>query len=199
MNMKKISMLVFAMVFAGGGAFSFPNHAEAGNEKGGGKKNTSCAANVNHVGVVDQEQCRYDGGLSARINPYQSIWQSFTAGVDGTLTEVDMGFFGILDGIGTLGIYEGEGPTGALLGAYTTPIVCDGGECMIPFVFNVPVLAGLQYTFRFSPGSGIPDPYGVQVGAHNPYHAGTLGHDIAITGTSSAFEGYDAVFTTFVQ
>ena len=207
-------MLVFVMVFAVVGASSFPNRAEAG------KRNTSCAANTDHVGGVDQEQCRYDGGLSARTprNNQRGVWQSFTAGVSGWLTEVDIGLFGNLYNtidsslplMGTLGVYEGEGTHGTLLAAVTTQIECAGGDCMIPFflsrcdrdtgdIVGAYVVAGAQYTFSFTPGSGMPDPYGVQVGAHNPYHSGTLGYSTVIPGNDNVISNYDMVFTSWVD
>jgi hypothetical protein len=48
--------------------------------------------------TVDQQQLVYDGGTSARTLPGYTVWQSFTAGLTGTLAEIDMGFFNDMSG-----------------------------------------------------------------------------------------------------
>lgn len=189
---KYFFLTVFIFVFL----FTLPNYTYAKNGEGSSKL-TTCQADVAHDGILDQSQCRYDGGLSARTSPANSVWQSFTAGKTGALTEIDFGFFGNINGYGTLSVYVGEGISGEGLASLRKEVVCNGGDCMIPFFFNVPVVAGQVYTFRFIPGYNIPDPYGIQIGAHNSYKYGSLGYDVF--GTSNLLKSYDAVFSTFVK
>jgi hypothetical protein len=63
----------------------------------------------------DQSQLVYNGGMSARNLPQYSEWQDFTAGVTGTLCQIDIGYFNPMTGTGILNIYSGSGTGGALL------------------------------------------------------------------------------------
>ena len=139
--------------------------------------------------VLDQSQTLYNGGTSARNLPGYSEWQSFTAGLTGTLTEVDMGFFaGInanggtsMSGVGTLNVYLGNGLGGTLLqseavNVWATSSATYAPVCWNQWKTNVASVAGQMYTFDFVPGAGLPDPYGVCVGTNNltaPYTAGS--------------------------
>ena len=127
--------------------------------------------------VLDQSQTRYNGGTSARTLPGYHEWQSFTAGMTGTLSEVDMGFFaGInasggtqMSGVGTLNIYAGNGTGGTLLQSEAVNVWAQSSASYAPVCWNlwttnVNSVAGQMYTFDFTPGAGIPDPYGVCVG-----------------------------------
>ena len=147
---------------------------------------------------LDQEQLVYNGGMSARTLPGYTVWQSFTAGVSGTLTQIDMGFFNDMSGDGVLRIYAGSGTAGALLQTLTVPVI---GVTQSPVTWNswtvdVPLTAGLQYAFELTPNpSTLPDPYGVCVGAPDPYPGGALG----INDPSGTYPTeFDAVFRTWV-
>jgi hypothetical protein len=147
---------------------------------------------------LDQEQLLYNGGMSARTLPGYTVWQSFTAGVSGTLTQIDMGFFNNMSGDGVLRIYAGSGTVGALLQTLNVPVI---GVTQQPVTWNswavdVPVTAGLEYTFELTPNPlTLPDPYGVCVGAPNPYPGGDLG----LNDPSGTYEtSFDAVFRTWV-
>src|SRR5215472_6102283 len=70
---------------------------------------------------LDQEQLLYNGGMSARTLPGYTVWQSFTAGVSGTLTQIDMGFFNNMSGDGVLRVYVGSGTAGAVLQTLNVP------------------------------------------------------------------------------
>ncbi len=165
-----------------------------------GKKNdtkpTTCITSGVHDGVVDQYQCSYNGGLSARTSYANSLWQSFTAGKTGELTEIDLGFFNFINGYGKVEIYLGEGIKGTIMGSKIVAVSCPGDNCMVPFFLSVPVTSGQKYTFRFIPGYRMSDPYGVQVGTHNAYSRGVLAYDVL--GYSTVTE-FDAVFATYVK
>ena len=148
--------------------------------------------------VLDQQQLVYNGGASARTLPGYYIWQSFTPGISGTLTQIDMGFFNDMSGSGLLEIFAGQGTTGQLLQALTVPVI---GITQTPVTWNawmvdVPVTAGSVYTFKFTPDAAtLPDPYGVAIGAGNPYPGGGMGF-----GDPTNFEpDLDMVFRTFVR
>ena len=61
---------------------------------------------------------------------------------------------------------------------------------------NVPVVAGLQYTFCLTPNAAtLPDPYGVALGSPNPYTGGILG----LNDPSGCYaDTDDVVFRTYV-
>ncbi len=148
---------------------------------------------------LDQQQLNYDGGMSARTLPGYTVWQSFTAGISGTLTQIDMGFFNSMSGDGVLRIYSGAGTTGAVLQTLNVSVV---GITQSPPTWNswtvsVPITSGLQYTFELTPNaSTLPDPYGVCLSDGDPYVGGELG----INDPSGSYgTPFDAVFRTWVS
>lgn len=145
---------------------------------------------------IDQSQTSYTGGTSARTLPGYSIFQSFTAGVTGTMIEIDMGFFNHISGSGTLKVFRGTDTTGTLLSTQAVNVNCPSGNCILPFPVNVPITAGISYTFQFIPGAGIPDPYGVQVQVPGTYPGGYFG---LIDPSGSYNTGFDMVFYTHVR
>ncbi len=145
--------------------------------------------------TLDQSQLVYNGGTSARTLPGYSHFQSFTAGITGTLVEIDMGVFNTINGVGVLKIYAGQDTTGTLL--QTTPVTvnCPSGACFTNFTTNVAITSGNVYSFRFIPGTGIPDPYGVQIEAPGTYTGGQF----EIIDPSGVYTtGFDQVFRTYV-
>jgi hypothetical protein len=142
--------------------------------------------------TLDQQQLFYDAGLSARTLPGYTVWQSFTAGITGTLEEIDMGFFNDMSGHGQLQILAGEGTGGTVLQVLAVPVV---GISQPPVTWNmwttinVHVTAGQQYTFNFIPdATSLPDPYGV-----------AMGYDAEYSGGTSSIPGFDLVFRTYVR
>lgn len=129
---------------------------------------------------VDQSQELYNGGTSARTLPGYTIWQSFTPSLSGTLCQIDMGFFNDMSGQGELRIREGAGTSGAILQSLTVPVVAytRPGVSWNSWTVSVSVIVGSLYTFEFVPDAAtLPDPYGVAIGASNPYAAGAMGID----------------------
>src|SRR5262245_50719091 len=80
------------------------------------------AATTHAQPQLDQQQLLYNGGMSARTLPGYTVWQSFTAGLSGTLTQIDMGFFNSMSGDGVLRVYAGSGTQGPLLQTLTVPV-----------------------------------------------------------------------------
>ncbi|HEY6159749.1 MAG TPA: T9SS type A sorting domain-containing protein [Bacteroidia bacterium] len=146
--------------------------------------------------TLDQSVLNYNSGISARNLPGYSIFQSFTAGLSGTLTAIEWGVFNNMNGNGTLIIYSGPDTTGTVLQNLPVNVVCPSGNCMVSFTTSVPVTASQVYTFRFIPGSGIPDPYGVQAGCPGSY-AGGEGWLIDPSGIYDL--SCDLVFQTYVN
>jgi hypothetical protein len=126
--------------------------------------------------LLDQEQTQYYGGLSALTTAGDSVGQSFMAGVSGTLSEIDMGFFDDISGVGQLQILDGSGLGAPTLATETVSVTSttSTGVSWNDWQVNVPVIAGHVYTFMFTPGAGIPNPYGVAIGQENSYTRGTL-------------------------
>ena len=146
--------------------------------------------------ILDQFDTTHIGGLSARTLPGYSIYQTFTAGLTGVLTQIDMGFFNFISGNGTLEVYEDTGVAFNLLFSSTFSVNCLSGSCFDPFMVNCNVVAGHRYTYHFIPGSGIPDPYGVQ----NDYLNGYSGGGAYIIDPSGTYPlNIDFVFKTYVD
>lgn len=146
--------------------------------------------------TLDQSQLIYTGGMSARTLNGYSEWQSFTAGLSGTLSEIKMGFFNYINGVGTLKIFKGTGTAGSLLQSKLVNVQCASGNCLISFPVAVPSVAGQVYTFQFIPGPGMPDPYGVQVQMAGTYPGGYMGL-VDPSGTTPL--AFDMVFQTYVN
>lgn len=148
-----------------------------------------------HSQTLDQSQLNYNAGTSARTLPGYSHFQSFTAGLTGTLVQIDMGVFNFINGIGTLIIYSGSDTTGTVLQTTTVSVNCPSGNCFANFPVSAPVTAGQVYCFRFIPGAGMPDPYGVQVEVPGTYAGG----EFVIIDPSGVYStGFDQVFRTYV-
>ena len=159
----------------------------------------ACVGAAQAAPVVDQQQLVYNGGTSARTLPGYTVWQSFTAGITGTLTEIDMGFFNDMSGSAQLEILAGAGTGGAVLQTLTVPVVgiTQPGVTWNAWGVNVPVTAGSVYTFNITPNAAtLPDPYGVAIGSNSPYAGGTMGlNDPSGSYTTS----FDIVFRTYVD
>ncbi|MBX7227911.1 MAG: hypothetical protein K1X55_17895, partial [Chitinophagales bacterium] len=146
---------------------------------------------------IDQSQLLSNAGTSARTLSGYSIFQTFKAGVTGTLTQIDIGFFNYINGSGVLKIYQGDGISGTVLFSQNVSVSCPSGSCLIPFdVGSIPIVAGETYTFHFIPGVGIPDPYGVQSMVPGNYSNGYFG---LIDPSGTYDTGFDMIFRTHVQ
>lgn len=143
--------------------------------------------------TLDQSQLVYDNAQSARNLPGFSTWQSFTAGLTGTLSQIDQAFASTMTGTATLKIYSGNGTAGTLL--HMAGVTLSGSvNFWQPFTISPPVdvSAGQIYTWELIPtqGGGLPDPYAVQLSGINDTYAG---------GRCDFNPTWDAVFRTFVN
>lgn len=168
--------------------FQYDGSSTCGGKEGG----SGILINLEYINPnLDQEQLSYSGSLEAHTLPGDSVWQSFTAGVTGTLIRIDLGFFSNMSGSGQLQILEGEGINGMILQTLTVPMVCNSGLqlCWMKWKdINVQVTAGHQYTFNLIPNAdSIPDPYKVAIRSGDPYPGGT-----------STRSGSDFMFRTYV-
>lgn len=149
--------------------------------------------------ILDQQQLVYNGGTSARTLSGYTVWQSFTPGISGTLSEIDMGFFNDMSGSGQLQILSGDGTAGPVLQTLTVPVLGKTQPAVTwnAWAVNVLVTAGAHYTFNFTPNSAtLPDPYGVANGVANPYPGGAMG----LNDPSGSYRtDVDLVFRTFVS
>ncbi|MEO8426600.1 MAG: immunoglobulin domain-containing protein [Verrucomicrobiota bacterium] len=146
---------------------------------------------------VDQQQTATDGSTGARRLPRYKIGQSFTAGGTGTLAQIDVGFLGPIDSDGTLEIYAGEGASGELLQTASAQIVASQAELSwIPFLMNVPIVGGQKYSFLFTGGASMSDPFSIPISANVPYPDGRL---IFTDPSGTLFEDrFDLVFRTYL-
>lgn len=151
--------------------------------------------------ILDQQQLTYNGGMSARTQPGDSVWQSFTAGVSGQLVAIDMGFFNFIDGSATLRIYDGwtPFPPNLKIGQYAVHIFSSSDSDMTwdSWSVSVPIVQGQRYTFEIIPDPfSIPDPYGVALSASGNYEDGALGETYRDFADVTDF---DMVFMTYVE
>lgn len=106
---------------------------------------------------VDQESLDQGG-----VDPSPEAWQSFTAGVDGTLTQLHLRLQNSSGAVETgyaIEILEGEGTTGASLGFaqnVTIPFAPSGSLAAVP-VPHVRLTAGRKYTWKVT----NPVPFGL--------------------------------------
>jgi hypothetical protein len=155
---------------------------------------------VEAVPVLDQEQIIWDFA-NYRPSVGYKVGQSFTAGITGTLKQIEMGFLKQIDGDGIVEVFQGlgyaEDPLLQTVGVDIYSV--DNGEINYnSFLVHIPIVNGQQYTFRFVPNPlTMPDPFYYGVSNNNPYPRGTA--------TNIANDDYvefsvtDIVFRTWVE
>ena len=148
--------------------------------------------------IVDQQQLRYDGGTAVRTLDGYSVWQSFSPSMSGTLTQIDVGFFNDISGVGTLEIRAGDGSSGPILQSVIVPVFGTTRPAVTwnAWSVSVPIQAGVVYTFRFTADpKTVADPYSAAIGASDPYNGGVMGLDDP---SGSYRTEFDLVFRTYV-
>jgi hypothetical protein len=152
--------------------------------------------------VVDQSQYSFD--LGAPVNTL--VGQSFTAGLNGLLTDITVASDGQIESSGTLTlkVLSGDGTGGAVLGTVTQAYGPNSYDPSLNiFALNVDVAPmgidvtdGSQYTFLFTNVTGSDFPgRGVNLSDRNPY-AGGRAYDTSYGNFAS---GWDLVFDTEVN
>ena len=123
----------------------------------------------NSANAIDQQQTVFTHGAGS-----DTSWQSFTAGITGLLTRVDLLVGSPLSGTsspGTIKIYAGEGISGTLLSttAITYQNVANSFQAFTLSV-KVNIIAGNKYTILFT----APDVNvgWVNINNYNPYSGG---------------------------
>lgn len=148
--------------------------------------------------ILDQEQSSYDLDGYRPSSGYK-VGQSFTAGLTGTLKQIDMGFLKTINGDGTVEIFSGSGNEGSLLQTVAVQIYSeDNGQINYnSFMVDVIIESGQQYSFYFDPNSlTMPDPYYLALGYPDPYAGGVL---LAVSnGDPWQISDCDMVFRTWV-
>lgn len=152
--------------------------------------------NTQAQSLIDQFDTTYNAGLSARTLPGYSWYQTFTAGLTGNMTGIEIGFFNYISGVGTLEIYDGLGITGNLIYTSQVNVNCPAGNCNISYPVNCNVQLGNTYTVHFVPGNGMPDPYGVQQDFTNSYPSGEM---FLIDPSGTYPFNMDLIFKTYVN
>ncbi|MBQ12278.1 MAG: hypothetical protein CMJ45_12115 [Planctomyces sp.] len=139
--------------------------------------------------VLDQSQTSSTGSSGSKDQ-----WQSFTAGVTGVLTRVDLRVGSGLIGsnqAGTIKIYEGQGSGGALLATQSVTFVSVASEMSWQaFSLDSPpsVVDGNKYSIRFSIPSMTVGWVAIHTG--NPYAGGKTSFSFA--------PNWDLLFKTYV-
>jgi len=131
--------------------------------------------------VLDQSQTAFNTGMP--VIPYAA--QSFTAGLSGELTDVDVAANGSnptgSSGTFNLTLYSGDGVVGTNLGsliqAYTIPFGYTGNPLLYAVDIDVSslgvdVVSGSQYTFEITATGVLPN--GFLADTSNPYAGGQI-------------------------
>jgi hypothetical protein len=146
---------------------------------------------------VDQSQVNYNIPLSGRTLNGYSVFQSFTAGITGTLVGIELVFVDSMIGSATLKLYAGTDTSGTLLQTAAGTVSCQNSPCFMNFSLSAAVVSGQQYTFRFVPGQGITDPYFLRGERPGNYAGGKMGFINPFMMGYPALDP-DLVFKTFV-
>ncbi|HMT71518.1 MAG TPA: tail fiber domain-containing protein [Saprospiraceae bacterium] len=155
--------------------------------------NTTTPAGELHVksgtvsnAVIDQQQVN-----NTNVNNGTTHWQSFTAGVTGLLTQIDLKIntpIGSSTSPGTIKIYQGEGVTGTLLSTTNitySNVVGYPWQTFTSANFGS-IVAGSIYTIQFS--APVSNQYWTLIHTANPYAGGRSGYGA----------GVDYLFKTYV-
>ncbi|HOZ86200.1 MAG TPA: T9SS type A sorting domain-containing protein [Bacteroidia bacterium] len=124
---------------------------------------------------VDQSQVNYNIPLSGRTLNGYNVFQSFTAGLTGTLVGIELVFVDSMIGSAALKLYTGADTSGMLLQTSPGTVSCQNSPCIMNFSLSAAVVSGQQYSFRFIPGPGITDPYFLQGERPGTYAGGKMG------------------------
>ena len=117
--------------------------------------------------------------MRARNLPGYTVWQSFTAPLNGAVSSVAMTFGSNISGAGTINAYLGEGVFGQRLASQPARVSC-ASWCSPTFPIVFAVTYGQRYTIEFVPGRGIPDPYKVLYERPGSYTGGRAGDSLSI-------------------
>jgi hypothetical protein len=145
--------------------------------------------------AVDQQQLVFNGSSSA-----PDIWQSFTAGASGMLTQLDLNVMSPTSTSinATLSVYAGNGTGGALLTTQAVVLTYEYNR-FLQFTLNSPVLlaAGQQYTYRLQTATspGIYNRYATG----NPYAGGSFAGGTADCGFITYVAGTTNVLTALAS
>jgi len=135
--------------------------------------------------ILDQEQALVPAQWSANF-----AWQSFTAGMDGTLSSISVNlrspYSDESNCTALVRIYSGEGTVGAIL--YSQSIMLSGGWSWVPISLSTPltVTTGNQYTIWIDPAAN--ERSWIHCSAGDPYPGGRLNYDA----------DWDASFRTYI-
>ena len=160
------------------------------------------SGSVQAIPVLDQEQNVFDHVQPRSLSI--TVGQSFTAGITGTLKQIDMGFFDVIDGDGTVEIYI-EHP--AIPGVTPFQMVGvqiysedNGNVNYSSFFVDVPIESGQYYWFLFIPNpSTIPNPYSICASLNDPYAGGGWFERVGTDWSPPPYLDSDLVFRTWVE
>jgi len=192
------ALLTFSDTSAPGQRVGFYNRE---GSRGGSSISDGSQVEIDSIDIksasVDQQQIVSDGSTGARRLPGYKIGQSFTAGATGTLVQIDVGFLGPINSDGTVEIYAGEGVSGELLQTTSTQIVApQSGLNWTPFLMHIPIVGGRKYSFLFTGGPSMPDPFSMPVSSNDSYPDG--GRIFMDFGGTSIDDRFDLAFRTYL-
>jgi hypothetical protein len=130
--------------------------------------------------VLDQTQYAFNTGIPVSSPSVDPVYQSFTAGLTGELTDITLADNSDSAGTLTLDVLAGDGTGGALLGSVTQSFSApqfNPSGIYYPLDLNlsslgIDVTAGSQYTFEIANASGDLTGNGVLGDTGNPYSGG---------------------------
>jgi hypothetical protein len=140
--------------------------------------------------TLDQSSSGQTGGTG----PYNSLWQSFTAGATGALSKITFLFYNC-QASGTLKIFQGTGINGTLLSSQPFTINTSGAfDLLVNFPLQNPVniQSGTVYTFAFITSSGT-----IWGGTTNDYSRGVSYYGNTPSSNSNTSE--NLYFKTYIS
>ena len=158
------------------------------------------------VGTVDQSNLSFNIG-DPLVSANTPLGQSFTAGISGELTDINVFSNGSIEGGSntlTLNILNGDGTGGTLLGSETATVSSNYNSSLGLYFLSINtaglainVHAGSQYTFDFThvTGSGDLANRGILASMSNPYAGGRAYEGVNYYGNTP---GWDLAFQTVV-
>jgi hypothetical protein len=143
---------------------------------------------------VDQSQLSFNQGIP--LPDDVPVGQSFTAGVNGRLSEIDLFSNGPNNGgTAVMSIYSGSGFGGTLLGSVTVTFGSTPGTQPIPFDVSglgINQTAGSVYTFGITSFTGTQQ---ILSDNANPYAGGIQYNNLGFYGSTPT---WDLMFATYV-
>src|SRR5690606_6181455 len=118
--------------------------------------------------VLDQDTI---GGGATSPSPPSTVWQSFTAGSSGNLSQILWNFALLPSSSYIVSLYSGNGIGGTLLYQFNTSLSASSSDAVINFPVSQQIFSGIQYTIALLQTPALTN-YTLTFSSTNPYAGG---------------------------